>query len=141
MIGERIKQYEITARLGAGGMGEVYLATDTKLGRQVALKFLPREFATDPDRRKRLELEARSASSLDHPNILTIYDIDEFEGRPFIAMAYVEGSTLKEKMTGGRLPLDEAIRYAIQIASGLAAAHARGIVHRDVKPDNVMIGT
>lgn len=141
MIGEKIKQYEITARLGAGGMGEVYLATDTRLGRQVALKFLPREFATDPDRRKRLELEARSASSLDHPNILTIYDIDECEGRPFIAMAYVEGSTLKERMAAGRLPLDQAIRFAIQIASGLAAAHARGIVHRDVKPDNVMIGT
>ncbi|MBI5869299.1 MAG: protein kinase [candidate division Zixibacteria bacterium] len=141
MIGERIKQYQITARLGAGGMGEVYLATDTRLGRQVALKFLPREFATDPDRRKRLELEARSASSLDHPNILTIYDIDECDGRPFIAMAYVEGATLKEKTAAGRLPQDEAIRYGIQIASGLAAAHARGIIHRDVKPDNVMIGT
>jgi len=141
MIGTKIKQYEITARLGAGGMGEVYLATDSKLGRPVALKFLPKEFATDPDRRKRLELEAKSASSLDHPNILTIYDIDEHEGRPFIAMAYVEGSTLKDKMANGRLPLDAAIRYGIQIASALGAAHARGIIHRDVKPDNVMIGT
>jgi serine/threonine protein kinase/tetratricopeptide (TPR) repeat protein len=122
-------------------MGEVYLATDSKLGRPVALKFLPKEFATDPDRRKRLELEAKSASSLDHPNILTIYDIDEHEGRPFIAMAYVEGSTLKDKMANGRLPLDAAIRYGIQIASALGAAHARGIIHRDVKPDNVMIGT
>lgn len=141
MIGKTIKQYEITSRLGAGGMGEVYLATDTKLGRQVALKFLPREFANDPARRKRLELEARSASSLDHPNILTIYDIDEYEGRSFIAMAYVEGKTLKERLAMGRLPMDEAIRFTIQIASGLGAAHARGIIHRDVKPDNVMIGT
>jgi len=140
MIGERIKHYEITARLGVGGMGEVFLATDTKLGRQVALKFLPREIASDPERRQRLQLEAKTASSLDHPNILTIYEIDEHDNRPFIAMAYVEGSTLKEKLEQGRLPINRAVRYGIQIASGLGAAHRRGIVHRDVKPDNVLIG-
>lgn len=140
MIGERIKHYDIISRLGAGGMGEVFLATDTKLGRQVALKFLPREIASDPERRQRLQLEAKTASSLDHPNILTIYEIDEHDGRPFIAMAYVEGATLKEKMEHGPLLLTSAVRYGIQIASGLGAAHARGIVHRDVKPDNVLIG-
>ncbi|MBI3871572.1 MAG: protein kinase [candidate division Zixibacteria bacterium] len=140
MIGQTVQHYRVTARLGAGGMGEVFLATDTKLGRQVALKFLPREFSTDPERRRRLELEATSASSLDHPNILTIYEINEHEGHPFIAMAYVEGVTLKEKMAGARLSLDAAIRYGIQVASALGAAHARGIVHRDVKPDNVLLG-
>jgi serine/threonine protein kinase len=140
MIGTRIKHFEVIEKIGAGGMGEVYLAKDTRLDRNVALKFLPREFATDPDRRKRLELEAKSASSLDHPNILTIYEIDEYDGQPFIAMSYIEGATLKEKTANGRLPLEDAVRYGIQIAAGLGAAHARGIVHRDVKPDNVLIG-
>ena len=139
MIGTHIKNYEITGKLGAGGMGEVYLATDTRLDRRVALKFLPQEFASDPDRRRRLAIEAKTASSLDHPNILTIYEVDSYEGRPFIAMAYVDGVTLKEKMQQGRLPLEEAVRYAVQIASGLGAAHAGGIVHRDVKPDNILI--
>ncbi|HUU45468.1 MAG TPA: serine/threonine-protein kinase, partial [Acidobacteriota bacterium] len=139
MIGQTIKHYEVTERLGAGGMGEVFLATDTKLGREVALKFLPREFATDPERRQRLELEATSTSSLDHPNILTIFEIDEHDGRPFIAMAYVKGPTLKEKLARGRLPLDDSIRYGVQLAGALGAAHARGIVHRDVKPENLLI--
>lgn len=139
MIGETIKNYEIIAELGAGGMGEVYLAKDTRLERSVALKFLPREIAKDPERRKRLETEARTASSLDHPNILTIYEIDEHEGRPFIAMAYVAGGNLKERLARGPVPIEEAMRYAVQIASGLGAAHSRGIVHRDVKPDNILL--
>jgi serine/threonine protein kinase/tetratricopeptide (TPR) repeat protein len=140
MIGQKIQHYEIISRLGAGGMGEVFLATDTKLGRKVALKFLPREFATDPERRRRLELEATSASSIDHPNILTIYEINDHDGQPFIAMAYVDGETLKERMARGRLTVEQAVRYGIQIASALGAAHAHGIIHRDVKPDNVLIG-
>ncbi|GAB4320793.1 MAG: hypothetical protein Kow0074_11380 [Candidatus Zixiibacteriota bacterium] len=139
MVGERIKQYEIISQLGAGGMGEVYLAKDTRLDRQVALKFLPREIAGDVDRRKRLELEARTASSLDHPNILTIYEIDDHDGRPFIAMAYVKGGSLRERIERGPIDIEEAARYAVQIASGLGAAHARGIIHRDIKPDNVLI--
>ena len=139
MIGETIKNYEVVAELGAGGMGEVYLAKDTRLDRSVALKFLPREIAKDPERRKRLETEARTASSLDHPNILTIYEIDEFEGRPFIAMAYVSGGNLKERLAQGPVAIEDAMRYAVQIASGLGAAHARGIVHRDVKPDNILL--
>lgn len=140
MIGLRIQHYEIVSRLGAGGMGEVYLATDTKLGRKVALKFLPREFATDPERRRRLELEATAASSLDHPNILTIYEINDYDGQPFIAMAYVDGETLRERMARGRLTKEQAVRYGIQLASALGSAHAHGIIHRDVKPDNVLIG-
>lgn len=140
MIGQKIQHYEIISRLGAGGMGEVFLATDTKLGRKVALKFLPREFATDPERRRRLELEATSASSIDHPNILTIYEINDHDGQPFIAMAYVDGETLKERMARGRLMVEQSVRYGIQIASALGAAHAHGIIHRDVKPDNVLIG-
>ncbi len=140
MIGQKIQHYEIVAQIGAGGMGEVFLATDTKLGRKVALKFLPREFATDPERRRRLELEATSASSIDHPNILTIYEINDYEGQPFIAMAYVDGETLKERIARGRLTMEQAVRYGIQLASALGAAHAHGIIHRDVKPDNVLIG-
>lgn len=140
MIGQKIQHYEVISRLGAGGMGEVFLATDTKLGRKVALKFLPREFATDPERRRRLELEATSASSIDHPNILTIYEINDHEGQPFIAMAYVDGETLKDRMARGRLTQEQAIRYAVQLASALGAAHAHSIIHRDIKPDNVLIG-
>ncbi|MEW5700709.1 MAG: protein kinase [Candidatus Zixiibacteriota bacterium] len=140
MIGQTIQHYQVTAKLGEGGMGEVYLATDTKLGRKVALKFLPREFATDPERRRRLELEATAASSLDHPNILTIYEINEHDGHPFIAMAYVDGVTLRDKLDAGPLTLAKAMRYGVQLAAALGAAHARGIVHRDVKPDNVLIG-
>jgi serine/threonine protein kinase/tetratricopeptide (TPR) repeat protein len=140
MIGQTVQHYLVTAKLGEGGMGEVYLATDTKLGRKVALKFLPRDFATDPERRKRLELEATSASSLDHPNILTIYEINEHDGHPFIAMAYVEGMTLRDKLVAGALPLPQVMRYGVQLASALGASHARGIIHRDLKPDNVLIG-
>lgn len=140
MIGQRIKHYEVVSRLGAGGMGEVFLATDTKLGRKVALKFLSREFATDPERRRRLELEATSASSIDHPNILTIYEINDHDNQPFIAMAYVDGETLKERMARGRLTVEQAVRYGIQLASALGAAHTHGIIHRDVKPDNVLVG-
>jgi len=139
LVGQTIKHYEITERLGAGGMGEVYLATDAKLRRKVALKFLPREFADDPERRRRLEIEATSASSLDHPNIMTIYEIDECDGRPFIAMSYVEGMTLRETIDAG-VTLEDAVRYGVQLAAALAAAHTQGIVHRDVKPANVIIG-
>ncbi len=140
MIGQRVQHYEVITRLGAGGMGEVFLATDTKLGRKVALKFLPREFATDPERRRRLELEATSASSIDHPNILTIYEINDHEGQLFIAMAYVDGETLKERMARGRMTLEQAVRYSVQLSSALGAAHGHGIIHRDIKPDNVLIG-
>jgi len=122
-------------------MGDVYRALDPKLDRTVAIKLLPREVSEDPERRRRFLQEARAASSLDHPNIITIFDIAEADGLHFIVMQYVPGKTLGELLreASGRLPLSKALDYTIQIADGLAAAHARGIVHRDLKPDNVIV--
>ncbi len=134
--GTRLVSYEILSSLGAGGMGEVYKAQDLKLDRIVAIKILPEELAADPERRKRFEMEARAASALDHPNIITIHDISEADGVHFIVMQYVEGQNLREL---GRSELDKVLDYAIQVADGLAGAHSRGIVHRDLKPDNIMV--
>ncbi|MBN2184001.1 MAG: protein kinase [Candidatus Krumholzibacteriota bacterium] len=140
MIGRTISHYRITARLGAGGMGEVYQAEDTKLGRTVALKFLPPEFSQDPGAKARFVQEARAASALDHPNVCTIFEVDETEdGRIFIAMACYAGETLKERIARGPLPLDNALDISRQIAGGLGKAHEREIVHRDIKPANIFV--
>ena len=134
-----ISHYCILSLLGAGGMGRVYLAHDTKLDRRVALKILPEEFAGDPERMRRFVQEARSASGLNHPNIITIHEIGDFEGSHFIATEYVEGETLSRRLRGEPMSLTSTLDAAIQIASALQAAHTAGIVHRDIKPDNVMI--
>src|ERR1019366_1109544 len=130
---------EIGALLGAGGMGDVYKARDTRLNRTVAIKVLPALGADDAERRRRFLQEARAASALKHPNIITLHDIFSEGRRDALVMEYVEGRTLDEKIAGKRLPLREALHYAIQIAGALAAAHAAGIVHRDVKPGNIMV--
>jgi serine/threonine protein kinase len=135
--GTKLGHYEIRSPLGAGGMGEVYLAQDTRLDRKVALKILPDAVAADPDRMKRFVQEARTASGLNHPNIITIYEINQIDSTPFIAAEFIEGETLRERMRGRPLPLAEVLNAAIQIASALAAAHANGIVHRDIKPENI----
>ena len=138
--GSRLGSYEILAPIGAGGMGEVYRARDAKLGREVAIKVLPAAMASDPDRRQRFEQEARSASALNHPNILTIYDIGETDGIVYIAMELVEGKTLRELVASGEpLPTKKLLDVAVQIAEGLAKAHSAGIVHRDLKPENIMV--
>ena len=140
MIGQTVKHYRIVEELGGGGMGIVYRAEDTHLGRDVALKFLPKEFTRDSEARDRFKLEARAASALDHANICTIHDIDESEGgQLFIAMAFYAGETLKARLARGPLEIDEAADLGRQIAAGLDRAHEQGIVHRDIKPANVMI--
>ncbi len=141
MIGDRILHYEITGKLGAGGMGEVYLATDTKLERQVALKFLPESLSQDPESRERLLREARAASKLNHPNIMTVHAVEECNGRDFIVMEFLQGMTLAEFIEAESRPFEEILGIAIQIAEGLERAHRAGIVHRDLKPANVLIDT
>lgn len=137
--GERLGPYRIIALLGAGGMGEVYSATDTRLDRTVAIKLLPRQFAGDAQAAKRFQREARAVSALNHPNICTLYDIGEHDGRPYLVMELVEGRSLKERLTESSLPVDEVVACGRQIASALEAAHSKGIVHRDIKPANVLI--
>ena len=140
LIGQQIHHYEILSHLGGGGMGVVYKAKDTKLGRMVALKFLAPQLTSDPDLRRRFVQEAKAASALDHPNIGYIHEINETDdGQLFIAMAYYEGETLKDKIANGPIPADQAIDYAAQIAKGLAKAHEADIVHRDIKPANIII--
>jgi Tfp pilus assembly protein PilF len=139
MIGKRIAHYEVSARLGAGGMGEVYLARDTKLGREIALKLLPVEMSADETARARLLNEARTASSLNHPHICTIFEVGEAEGRAYIALEHVEGKPLAAMVPEGGLPTDAVLRYGTQIADALAHAHDRGVIHRDLKTSNVMI--
>ena len=141
-VGRQIGHYQVLSLLGAGGMGEVYLALDTRLGRKLALKLLPAQFTADADRLRRFEREARTASALNHPNIMTIHEIGEFEGTHYIVTEYVEGETLRERMTGAprqRMKLPEALEIAVQVAAALSAAHEAGIVHRDIKPENVMV--
>jgi len=140
MIGQTISHYKILEKLGEGGMGVVYKAQDTKLLRSVALKFLTPDMTRDQDAKRRFIHEARAASALDHPNIAVVHEIDETaDGRSFICMAYIEGKTLKEKIAGGPLPIQEAVRTVLQIADGLERAHESGIVHRDIKPGNILL--
>ena len=137
--GTTISHYRIVSAVGSGGMGEVYLAQDERLGRKVALKLLPSEFVSDRVRRERFEREARTASALNHPSILTVYDMGEESGRYFIVTEFIEGETLRHRFVRGKLKLREALEIGIQVAGALSAAHAEGIVHRDIKPENIMI--
>jgi serine/threonine protein kinase len=137
--GNRFGPYEVVAPLGSGGMGEVWRARDARLGREVAVKVLPEEVSSDAGRLKRFETEARAASALNHPNIVTIYDIGSAESVSWIAMERVEGKTLRELLFTGAMPTKRLLSIAAQVADGLATAHQAGIVHRDLKPENVMV--
>ncbi|MGB7063269.1 MAG: FlgO family outer membrane protein, partial [Candidatus Zixiibacteriota bacterium] len=140
MIGKTISHYKILKKLGEGGMGEVYLAQDTKLNRKVALKFLPVQLASDGELKERFKREAQSAAALNHPNIITIHEVAEYENRPFIAMEYVKGEPLKDLIGKKGLSIGEVLDVALQISDGLAVAHQAGIVHRDIKPQNILMG-
>ena len=137
-IGPEVGPYKILERLGSGGMGEVYLAQDARLDRLVALKVLPAYFVSDDTRLRRFQREARAASALNHPNILTIHEVGELEGVHFIATEFIDGQTIRELIAGDDLSLTEILDIAAQVASALSAAHAAGIVHRDIKPENIM---
>src|SRR6266567_2921310 len=137
--GTKLGPYEIRAPLGAGGMGEVYRARDTRLERIVAIKVLPSRLSSDPDLKQRLEREARAISSLNHPHICALYDIGSQEGIDFLVMEYLEGQTLADRLQKGALPIEQVLKTGIEIADALAKAHRQGIVHRDLKPGNIML--
>jgi serine/threonine protein kinase len=139
VLGSRFGHYEIRSQLGAGGMGEVYLAQDVNLSRQVALKLLPSNFTQDESRVRRFQQEARAASALNHPNILTIHEIGSENSTYFIATEYIEGQTLRDYMSGAKMKTSEVLDVATQVASALTAAHAAGVMHRDIKPENIML--
>jgi len=136
---DKVSHYRILEKLGAGGMGEVYLAEDLKLGRKVAIKVLSEEFTTNKDRLHRFEQEASAASNLNHPNILTIHEVGTDEGRHYIATEFIDGVTLRRKMVAAQLEIPEILDIAVQVASALEEAHTASIVHRDIKPDNIMV--
>ena len=139
LVGQTFGHYKISKRIGSGGMGEVYLATDVTAGRKAALKLLPMRFTGDANRLKRFQQEARAVVALNHPNILTVYEIGEDHSTHYIASELIEGETLRQRLTRGRIELSEAVDVAIQVASALAAAHEAGIVHRDINPGNIML--
>ncbi len=139
--GTRVAHYQIISKIGAGGMGEVYLADDTKLDRKVALKFLSFHLSQDQTSRSRFTREAKAAAKLDHPNIVPVHEVGEHQGRPFFAMAHIEGQSLREVIKQGKLSVQGAIDHCIQICEGLNEAHNAGIVHRDIKPGNIIIDT
>src|SRR2546423_2537232 len=138
-IGSRLGPYEISGTVGRGGMGEVYRARDPRIGREVAVKVLPAALSQTRDHLQRFEQEARATGALNHPNLLVIFDFGAHDGAPFIVSELLEGSTLRERLGDGRLPLRKAVDYAVQVAHGLAAAHDKGIIHRDLKPENIFI--
>jgi serine/threonine protein kinase len=143
-IGARLGPYEIAGFVGAGGMGEIYRARDPRLGRDVAIKVLPPAFASDAERLERFEREARAVAALNHPNILTIYDVGRHAqpdgpAEPYLVLELLEGETLRDRLQNGALPVRKAVECGVQVARGLAAAHDRGIVHRDLKPENVFV--
>ena len=140
-IRTQIGLYEILAALGAGGMGEVWRARDTRLDREVAIKVLPASFANDAERLTRFEQEARATSALNHPNILTVHDFGTYEGSPYIVAELLEGEELRRQLNGGALSTRKALDCAQQISAGLAAAHGKGLVHRDLKPENLFVTT
>src|SRR4029450_8571494 len=137
--GKRLGPYELLSRLGAGGMGEVYRARDTRLGREVAVKVLPESFPDDGEALTRFEREARAVASLSHPNILALHDYGQDGGATYAVMELLEGETLRDRIAAGALPVPRAVSFALQIAQGLTAAHDKGIVHRDLKPENVIV--
>src|SRR4030095_13934623 len=137
--GTTLGRYEIRSPLGAGGMGEVYLARDRELGRDVAVKVLPSSFSADSDRLHRFQQEACAAGALNHPNILSIYDVGKHDGAPYIVSELLEGETLRKRIAGSPLAQRRAIDYGLQIAHGLAAAHEKGIIHSDLKPDHIFV--
>src|SRR5215471_20224578 len=139
LVGQTIGHYKISEPIGTGGMGEVYLATDVVAGRKAALKLLPLQFTADADRLKRFQQEARAVVGLNHPNILTVYEIGEDHSIHYIASELIEGETLRDRLARGPMQLSEALDVAIQVTSALAAAHQAGIVHRDIKPENIML--
>ena len=138
-VGTQLGPYKILAPIGAGGMGEVYRARDTRLDRTVAIKVLPEHVASDPDLKQRLEREAKTISSLNHPHICTLHDIGSQDGIDFLVMEYLEGDTLAQRLEKGALPLDQALKIAVEIADALDKAHRQGITHRDLKPGNIML--
>src|SRR5579862_6403513 len=139
MVGRTVFQYQLTDKLGAGGMGEVYKARDTRLNRLVAIKVLSADMSADPEFRRRFMLEARAASALNHPNIITIYDIVEEGDAQYMVVEYVDGKTLREMIPNGGMSVSLVLRYATQAAQALCAAHAAGLIHRDLKPANMMV--
>ncbi len=139
MIGRTLGHYQITGQLGKGGMADVYRAKDLKLGRDVAIKVLPKEFAQDADRAARFQREAKLLASLNHPNIAAIYGLEESGGTNFLVLELVEGETLADRIKTGPIPVEESLKLALQIAEALKAAHEKGVVHRDLKPANIKV--